>query len=412
MNRMTDTTTADTIASTEPTIRRGTLAELTQDQDNANLGTQRGAALLEESLRRLGYGRSIVIDRKGRILAGNKTAEEAAALGATDIIIVQTDGHHLVAVQRTDLDLETDAAARELALADNRVGQVSLAFDPDAIARALTNGIDLGAYWTPEEIDAIMDAAPSAQPETRDADDAPTMGAVPAVTQPGDTWRLGKHRLHCGSPIDPDAVARLLEGRQYRMLWTAPPYEEHADAAASQQQITLMLLRAFAHGMPGASLYLASPSDRTLPAAIRAFTGTGWTYKHSLLWLMPQATITTGAGADYLTRHEVLLYGWKNDGGHYFTSGRTHDSVLEPEPPRRLDADPATRTVDLLTELIRNSSRRNEVVYAPHLTDGTAMIAAHRLGRVCYGIDPRPGWCDVVLARWEAETGKAPEVAR
>src|SRR5689334_3265124 len=95
------------------------LADLTPDDKNANRGTERGAALLENSLREYGAGRSILVDSKGKIIAGNKTVEQAGQIGLEDVIVVQTDGTKLVAVQRTDLDLDKDPRAKALAIADN-----------------------------------------------------------------------------------------------------------------------------------------------------------------------------------------------------------------------------------------------------------------------------------------------------
>ena len=103
-----------------------TLGDLTADPQNANQGTARGRGLLAHSLRDLGAGRSIVVDRAGVVIAGNKTLEEAAAL-ALPIEVVETSGERLVVVQRMDLDLTADPRARRLALADNRTSELGLA---------------------------------------------------------------------------------------------------------------------------------------------------------------------------------------------------------------------------------------------------------------------------------------------
>jgi hypothetical protein len=103
------------------------VTDLTPDARNANVGTTRGRALLGQSLRRYGAGRSILADRHGQIIAGNKTLEHAAAL-QMPIRVVETDGSELVVVRRTDLDLVQDHRARELALADNRVAELDLAW--------------------------------------------------------------------------------------------------------------------------------------------------------------------------------------------------------------------------------------------------------------------------------------------
>ena len=131
------------------------LRDLTPDASNANRGTERGRYALETSLRKYGAGRSILIDREGRIIAGNKTAETAADVGIDDVIIVQTDGRQLVAVQRTDLDLDSKEA-RELAYADNRVAELDLSFDPEQLLADLQAGVDLAQFWRQDELDAMF----------------------------------------------------------------------------------------------------------------------------------------------------------------------------------------------------------------------------------------------------------------
>lgn len=105
--------------------------ELTPDQNNANRGTPRGRKALKNSLRKLGAGRSILIDKNKTILAGNKTFEEAKKQGLP-IRVIQTDGNELIAVQRTDLDVK-DKKAQELAISDNRVAELDLAWNPDVL---------------------------------------------------------------------------------------------------------------------------------------------------------------------------------------------------------------------------------------------------------------------------------------
>jgi len=133
------------------------LSDLTPDASNANKGTERGRYALETSLRKYGAGRSILIDKSGRIIAGNKTAETAADVGIDDVIIVKTDGRQLVAVQRTDLDLDSKEA-RELAYADNRAGELDLSFNADQVLADMQAGVDLSAFWFDNEIDAMLSA--------------------------------------------------------------------------------------------------------------------------------------------------------------------------------------------------------------------------------------------------------------
>ena len=109
------------------------IESLVPDDKNFNKGTQYGDHLMDESLRRFGLGRSILIDKNNRIIAGNKTAEKAADIGFTDVVVVEVDGNQLVAVKRKDIDLDS-AKGRELALADNATGKANLAWDEDLIS--------------------------------------------------------------------------------------------------------------------------------------------------------------------------------------------------------------------------------------------------------------------------------------
>jgi hypothetical protein len=130
------------------------LSDLIPDNRNANKGTERGQHMIEESLRSYGAGRSILLDKNMRIIAGNKTAENFGSIGMEDVIVVQTDGTKLVAVQRMDLDLD-EPRAMELAIADNRAGQVSLDWDADVLA-AMAEEIDLSKFWSPDELESLI----------------------------------------------------------------------------------------------------------------------------------------------------------------------------------------------------------------------------------------------------------------
>ena len=109
------------------------IESLVPDNKNFNKGTQYGDHLMDESLRKFGLGRSILIDKNNRIIAGNKTAEKAADIGFTDVVVVEVDGNQLVAVKRRDIDLDS-AKGRELALADNATGKANLAWDEELIS--------------------------------------------------------------------------------------------------------------------------------------------------------------------------------------------------------------------------------------------------------------------------------------
>jgi hypothetical protein len=142
------------------------LSDLKQDSKNANKGTPRGRKVLASSLEQYGAGRSVLIDRDGNLIAGNKTAQQAANAGIEDVIVVQTDGTQLVAVQRTDLSMD-DPKALGLAVADNRSSEVGLQWDADVL-KELSVDLDLQPYFTEAE---LADLTGTALPDPDDAED-------------------------------------------------------------------------------------------------------------------------------------------------------------------------------------------------------------------------------------------------
>lgn len=140
-------------------VKRQRLTDFTPDDRNANLGTERGLRMLDDSLRKYGAGRSILVDRQGRVIAGNKTLERAVDVGLKDALVVRTDGKQLVVVQREDIDLDTPEG-RALAIADNRVGEIDLEWDAEQINQLLNEGFDLSAFFTDDELVHFEPAAP------------------------------------------------------------------------------------------------------------------------------------------------------------------------------------------------------------------------------------------------------------
>lgn len=105
-------------------------ADFTEDPRNANKGTERGKKMLDRSVSKLGLGRSILVDKNGVVIAGNKMRQTAVEHGLTRAKVVEVSGDEMVVVKRVDLDLmEPDGPAREMAYADNRVAEVDLDWD-------------------------------------------------------------------------------------------------------------------------------------------------------------------------------------------------------------------------------------------------------------------------------------------
>ena len=122
-------------------IKEGKISDLIPDNINANKHTQFGLSLVEKSLQNHGFGRSILVDKHNRIIAGNGVTETAGAVGMENILIVETTGDQLVVVKRTDIDIDTKQG-REMAIADNASAKASISWDEDALVN-LVNEFDV-----------------------------------------------------------------------------------------------------------------------------------------------------------------------------------------------------------------------------------------------------------------------------
>lgn len=155
------------------------IESLVTDNKNFNKGTEYGDRLMDESLRRFGLGRSILIDKNNRIIAGNKTAEKAADIGFTDVVVVEVDGNQLVAVKRKDIDLDS-AKGREFALADNATGKANLCFDTDLIMQEAEK-----FDFDPEDWGVPME-----QPEEEQQEDGKKEISTKLIVECGDVSKL------------------------------------------------------------------------------------------------------------------------------------------------------------------------------------------------------------------------------
>ena len=116
------------------------LSNLISDDKNFNIGSPLGKALLNKSMSKLGAGRSVLIDKNNRIIAGNKSVEAAIAVGMENVQIIESDGKRIIAVKRTDIDLDTPEG-RELALADNITAKESIVIDADLVEATVSEAV-------------------------------------------------------------------------------------------------------------------------------------------------------------------------------------------------------------------------------------------------------------------------------
>jgi len=250
----------------------------------------------------------------------------------------------------------------------------------------------------------------------------------------GQLWQAGPHRLVCGDSRDPDTVLRLWEGAQkFRMLWCDPPYgvdyaaknellnrtdrgnriqKPIANDDLGPQAVTALfrdaLRQALAFAAKGAACYATVASGTLLPHFIAAFNDSGFSFKHLLVWVKQHFVIGM---CDYQQRHEPVLYGWLENGAHYFIPDRSQSSVFEVDKPHASDLHPTTKPVALMARMIANSSRPGDIVYDPFCGSGSTIVAAAQLKRVGYGCELDPGYLAVELERLAA-LGLKPELRR
>jgi DNA modification methylase len=404
-------------ARTRATRSIQTIGDLTPDPQNANLGTERGREALAQSLREFGPGRAVLIDRHGHTIAGNKTVEEAKRLNIP-LQVVKTVGNVLVAVQREDLDLTTDSRAKRLAIADNRVGQLDLEWDVDMLKQLQAEGVDLSAFWTPEEF-ATLFAEPAAGLTDENA------VVEPAATDivRGDLFALGPHRLLCGDATSATDVARLLDGATPNLMATDPPYGVNYDASwrhrVNPKQRTAVgrvlnddcatwaaVFRLFLGAI--AYVWHAALKARTVATDLET---AGFSIRSQIIWVKQHFALSRG---DYHWGHEPAWYAVRGKGR--WLGDRRQTSVWEIP---NLNAMGGVRTGDnavtghstqkpvrLFEIPIINHTAPGDGVYDPFVGSGTMVIAAEKTGRTAFAMDLDPRYVQAAITRWEQFTGK------
>ena len=191
--------------SEEVKVRRGSLDDLTPDDRNMNKHTSYGMSLIEKSIRKNKFGRSILVDKNGRIIGGNGVTETAMSMGETKTIVVETTGDELVVVKRTDVDLDSKQG-REMALADNATAVADIEWDAEAVKE-----IEGEFEINPEDWGVVLDGLDE---EVNASEDDFNEGTdnTPQLVKAGELWKLGDNYLLCGDSTKADDIQRLLGG--------------------------------------------------------------------------------------------------------------------------------------------------------------------------------------------------------
>jgi 16S rRNA G966 N2-methylase RsmD len=351
---------------------------------------------VRKSLAELGAGRSIVLDKHGRIIAGNKTAEQAGKAGISRVIVVRTDGTELVAVQRTDLDLEQDQRAKLLAVADNRTAELGLDWDVDVL-KAISGEVDLSGLFDEAELAELITITGGGIVENED--EAPDPPAV-AVSKPGDLFEMGKHRLLCGDATRREDVARLMGGAKAHMVFTDPPYG-----------ISVQM------NNPGTVCKGKIAGDETTAAAVAAFEYCAALNIPTIFWganhytadaKLPNAKCWICWDKQEAENHidqADCEFAWSNIDQparvfHHLWSGFRRDSE---KGERRVH--PTQKPVALI-EAIFAQFKAGKIVLDLFGGSGSTLMACEKTDRACRVMEIDPVFVDVIVARWEAFTGR------
>lgn len=379
------------------------LSSLMPDPKNANRGTIRGRKVLDESLRKYGAGRSILVDKHGRIIAGNKTAEIAEEIGLDDVIMVQTDGHQLVAVQRTDLDLD-DENARMLAYYDNRSGQLDLEWDAEQLQADMLAGVELGGLFDDDELKDILGNLAAEPPDDPGAqiDRAEELREQWGV-ELGQLWRIpsktaqGEHRIVCGDCTDREVVEKVMGGEKADTLVSDPPYgigyeyDSHDDSD-SEENLTLVKT-AFLNAGLAAMVWTCGMMNLSRDLSWNSGAKV-------VIWHKGFSASGNGLGGAS-TIEPVLVVGVKNgtlpNDYLYFPTDRV-------EGLRDLHSCP--KPVGLYEHLIGHLA--GAIIYDPFLGSGTTLVACERLAHLGRGVEISPAYVAVSLQRL-ADMGLSPE---
>lgn len=401
------------------------IEDLTPDPGNANEGTERGLAMLENSLQKYGAGRSILVDKDGVVIAGNKTLERAVDLGFP-VRVIKTDGKELVVVQREDLDLDSeDGKARELAYADNRSSEVGLDWDLERILADVEAGVDFSGLWAGSELKELLGELLKPEPG---ADPGPQIDRAEELrekwqTARGQIWQIGKHRLMCGDSTSEEDVGRLMGAEKALLMATDPPYGDawvqkapdmHEQGYGHSRAVTRATIEGDDVSIEGLEAFLgkwiavAVDCALTPPAGVyvwhrakrrqveKALLAAGFHVHQPIIWL--KASFVIGR-LDYHPRCEYALHGWlKGNGRGVFYGPRNQSDVWEFERESGWE-HPTQKPVGLFEIPIMNHLNSGELAYEPFGGSGTQFVAAENQGVRCYGSEISEEYVAVTLER-------------
>lgn len=361
-----------------------------------------------KSIETFGYVDPIIINKDGTIIGGHQRYKVLKYLKYTEIQCVVLD-----------------ISKEQEKLLNIALNKISGDWDKDKLEELLAElqneDLDLSVTgFDFDEIDDILQDINGTKEDDFDID-AALEGIEEPITKVGDVWKLGRHYLMCGDSTQKENVLKLTNKQQIDMILTDPPYNVDYEGGTSNKlkiendnmsetEFYNFLLAAFRNMYEslknGGSIYVFH-SDTEGVNFRNAFNSVGFKLAQCLIWV--KNTFVMGR-QDYQWQHEPCLYGWKEGAGHYFTDDRTQSTILEYDKPQRNELHPTMKPVDMLCQLIKNSSEENQVILDLFGGSGSTLIACEQMNRTCYTMELDPKYCDVIIKRWEALTGLKAEI--
>jgi hypothetical protein len=431
------------------------IGDLILDNLNANQGTERGDALLGQSIQKLGAGRSILLDKNGRVIAGNKTVAKFGEVGLEDVVIVRTDGKKLVAVQRTDLDLDSPEG-REMALADNRVSEVNLSWDTEALAE-IGQEVDLGDWFTEEEMAGWDVEVDDFDPPSDEQDEETTAdlieqaeaGGIESRVKLGEIWKLGRHRIACGDSTDEGNVRKLLGGKVPGMVWSDAPYgisivatngyvgggdcnRTSIEECAAKRLGSVGGSKPFGskdvRGTDGASnivevnKYAPIIGDDTTDTAINAYkTASTIATKAVHIWwggnyfasALPDSSCWLVWDKENTGNFADAELAWCNHPSAVRIFRHMWNGMVKASEHGQKRVHPTQKPIALCEWAFEKYGTDTDLIFDPFLGSAPSIIAAQKMpgSRTVYGFELSPDYCEVIIRRWEEFTGGVAELA-
>lgn len=402
------------------------ISELKPDPTNARIHKPEQIRLLAKSIQAFGFNVPVLIDGNNQVLAGHGRLLACQKLGITKVPTISLA--HLSAEQ-----------AKAFMIADNRLTEIA-DWNDQLLGQQLQNlselnlDFDLEATgFTVGEIDLRIEGLDTA--ETED-DDNIAVEEGPAVTAVDDCWQLAKHRVYCGSALDPNHMRLLMQDQTAAMAITDPPFNVKIDgnvcgkgkikhrefAMATGEmsvdeftQFLLSSMKQLAEYSVDGSVHMLFIDWRHLPEMLAAGSAVYSKLLNLCVWVKNQA----GMGSFYRSQHELVLIYKKGKASHQNNIqlgrfGRHRSNVWEyagiqsmrhGEEGDLLALHPTVKPIIMIADAILDCSKRGDIILDAFLGSGTTLLAAERVGRRCYAMELDPLYVDTAIRRWQRLTG-------